>query len=66
MFDDENKKPKTTTHHVTIQTDKLKELIRENYKWNDYTIKGKIEIVTNLAYFENDKELLEFLLYMEE
>ncbi len=56
----------TTTHHVTIKTEKLKELIKENYKWNDYTLKGKIDIVTRLAYFENDKELLEFLEYMEE
>lgn len=56
----------TTTHHVTIKTEKLKELIKENYKWNDYTLKGKIDIVTSLAYFENDKELLEFLEFMEE
>ena len=52
--------------HVTISTEKLKELIKENYKWNDYTLQGKIDIVTSLAYFENDKELLEFLEYMEE
>lgn len=56
----------TTTHHVTIKPEKLKELIKENYKWNDYTLKGKIDIVTSLAYFENDKELLEFLEFMEE
>jgi len=56
----------TQTRHVTISTEKLKELIKENYKWNDYTLQGKIDIVTNLAYFENDKELLEFLEYMEE
>lgn len=56
----------TQTSHVTISTEKLKELIKENYKWNDYTLQGKIDIVTNLAYFENDKELLEFLEYMEE
>lgn len=56
----------TQVRHVTISTEKLKELIKENYKWNDYTIKGKIDIVTSLAYFENDKELLEFLEYMEE
>ena len=52
--------------HVTIRTEKLKELIIENYKWDNYTLKGKIDIVTKLAYFENDKELLEFLEYMEE
>lgn len=56
----------TTTHHVTIHTDKLRELIREHYRWNDYTLQGKIEIVTSLAYFDNDKELLEFLIFMEE
>ncbi len=55
-----------TTHHVIIRTEKLKQLIKENYEWNDYTLKGKIDIVTRLAYFENDKELLEFLEYMEE
>ena len=54
------------THNVTISTEKLKQLIKENYKYNDYTLQGKIEIVTNLAYFENDKEILEFLRYMEE
>ena len=48
------------------KTEKLKELIKENYKWNDYTLQGKIDIVTSLAYFENDKELLKFLEYMEE
>lgn len=52
--------------HVTIATEKLKELIIENYKWDNYTLQGKINIVTSLAYFENDKELLEFLEYMEE
>lgn len=55
-----------TTHHVTISTEKLKELIRNHYKWSDYTLRGKIDIVTNLAYFEDDKELLEFLIFMEE
>ena len=54
------------THNVTISTEKLKQLIKENYKYNDYTLQGKIEIVTKLAYFENDKEILEFLRYMEE
>ena len=54
------------TRHVTISTEKLKELIKENYKWNDYTLQGKIDIVTSLAYFENDKELLKFLEYIEE
>lgn len=52
--------------HVTIRTEKLKQIINDNYKWNDYTLQGKINIVTSLAYFENDKELLEFLEYMEE
>ena len=55
-----------TTHHVTIKTEKLRELIREHYNWNDYTLNGKIEIVTSLAYFDNDKELLEFLIFMED
>ena len=54
-----------TTHHVTITTERLKELIKNNYKWNDYNLQGKIDIVTHLVYFENDRELLEFLLYME-
>ncbi len=52
--------------NVTIETDKLKELIKEHYKWNQYNIYGKINIVTDLAHFENDKELLEFLIYMED
>lgn len=56
----------TQTRHITISTEKLKELIKENYKWKDYTLQGKIDIVTSLAYFENDRELLEFLEYMEE
>lgn len=55
-----------TTHHVTIKTEKLRELIREHYNWNDYTLNGKIEIVTSLAYFDNDRELLEFLIFMED
>ena len=55
-----------TTHHVTIKTEKLRELIREHYKWNEYTLIGKIEIVTSLAYFDNDRELLEFLIFMED
>lgn len=58
-------KENVTTHHVTITTEKLKELIKNNYKWNDYNLQGKIDIVTHLVYFENDRELLEFLLYME-
>lgn len=55
-----------TTHHVTIKTEKLRELICEHYKWNEYTLIGKIEIVTSLAYFDNDRELLEFLIFMED
>lgn len=55
-----------TTHHVTIKTEKLRELIHEHYKWNEYTLTGKIEIVTSLAYFDNDRELLEFLICMED
>ena len=55
-----------TTHHVIIKTEKLRELIREHYKWNEYTLIGKIEIVTSLAYFDNDRELLEFLIFMED
>lgn len=55
-----------TTHHVTIKTEKLRELIREHYKWNEYTLIGKIEIVTSLAYFDNDRELLDFLIFMED
>lgn len=55
-----------TTHHVTIKTEKLRELIHEHYKWNEYTLTDKIEIVTSLAYFNNDKELLEFLIFMED
>ena len=56
----------TKIDHVTISTEKLKQLINENYKYNDYTLKGKVEIVTNIAHFENDKDILEFLIYMEE
>lgn len=55
-----------TTHHITIKKEKLRELIHEHYKWNEYTLTGKIEIVTSLAYFDNDKELLEFLIFMED
>lgn len=55
-----------TVHHVTISTEKLKELIKNHYGWSDYSLKGKIDIVTELAHFENDKELLKFLEYMEE
>ena len=55
-----------TTHHVTIKTEKLRELIHEHYKWNEYTLTGKIEIVTSLAYFDNDRELLEFLTFLED
>ena len=54
------------THHIRIETDKLKELINKNYNWNDYTLQGKIDIVTSLAYFDNDRELLEFLGFMEQ
>lgn len=54
------------THHVTISTEKLKELIKNNYKWSNYTVNGKIDIVTSFAYFDNDKELWEFLEYMED
>lgn len=53
-------------HHVTISTEKLKVLIKNNYKWSDYTANGKIDIVTSFAYFDNDKELWEFLEYMED
>lgn len=59
-------KENVTMHHVTITTEKLKELIKNNYKWDDYNLQGKIKVVTHLVYFENDRELLEFLLYMEE
>ena len=55
-----------TTHHITIKKEKLRELIHEHYKWNEYTLTGKIEIVTSLAYFNNDRELLEFLIFMED
>ena len=55
------------THHVTIETDKLKELILETHKdyWNDYTLKAKIEAVKRYAEFDNDTDLLEFLEFME-
>lgn len=60
-----------TTHHITIKKEKLRELIHEHYKWNEYTLTDKIEIVTSLAYFnnayfDNDRELLEFLIFMED
>lgn len=60
-----------TTHHTRIKTEKLRELIHEHYKWNEYTLTDKIEIVTSLAYFNNayfnnDRELLEFLIFMED
>ena len=56
------------THHVTIETDKLKELILETHKdyWNDYTLKAKIEAVKRYAEFDNDTDLLEFLEFMEQ
>lgn len=56
------------TEHITIETDKLKELILETHKdyWHDYTLKAKIKAVTRYAEFDNDRELLNFLKFMEE
>lgn len=56
-----------TTHHVTIDTEKLKELILINHKgYKNLKLKDKITIVKYFAYFENDTQLLEFLIFMEE
>ena len=55
-----------TTHHVSISTEKLKELINNNYHWNEHTPQAKLEIVTKFAYFEKDKDIWEFLKYMED
>lgn len=52
--------------HVTIEAEKLKEVIKNHYSWNQYNIYGKIDVVTDLVHFKNDKELLEFLIYMED
>ena len=56
------------TEHITIETDNLKELILETHKdyWHDYTLKAKIKAVTRYAEFDNDRELLNFLKFMEE
>ena len=66
----ENKKKETKreviTNHVMIETSKLKQLIIDNSEWDKFTLHKKIEIAIKLAYFENDKELLGFLIYMEE
>lgn len=54
-----------TTHHITIETDKIKELILEKHYYVTYTSKKKIALVKQYAEFDNDTELLEFLKFME-
>lgn len=62
-----NKKEKVTERHLMIQTEKLKELILENHsQYKICGLKTKINIVKKYAEFDNDTELLEFLIYMEE
>lgn len=56
-----------TTHHVTIETDKLKELILENNNYyRNLSLKTKITLVKQYAEFDNDTDLLKFLELMEE
>ncbi len=53
--------------HITIETDKLKELILENHSnYMNVPLKTKAKIVSKYAEFDNDTELLEFLEFMEE
>lgn len=56
-----------TTHHITIETEKLKELIVEKHSnYINYVLKDKIKTVKRYAKFDNDTDLLEFLEFMEE
>lgn len=55
------------THHVTIETEKLKQLILENNNYyRNLSLKTKITLVKQYAKFDNDTDLLEFLEFMEE
>lgn len=55
------------THHITIETDKLKELILENHSnYMNVPLKTKAKIVSKYAEFDNDTDLLKFLEFMEE
>lgn len=55
------------THHVTIETEKLKELILENNNYyRNLSLKTKITLIKQYAKFDNDTDLLEFLTFMEE
>ena len=64
---EEKYKEGITTHHVTIETDKLKELILENNNYyRNLSLKTKITLVKQYAKFDNDTDLLEFLEFMEE
>lgn len=61
------KERKVTEHHIKIRIEKLKELILENHiNYDTLKLKDKKAIATRYAYFETDKDLLEFLEYMEE
>lgn len=50
------------THHVTIETEKLKQLILENNNYyRNLSLKTKITLVKQYTEFDNDTDLLEFL-----
>ena len=64
---EETYKKGVITHHITIATEKLKQLILENHSnYINYALKDKIKTVKRYAEFDNDTDLLEFLEYMEE
>ena len=64
---EETYKKGVITHHITIETEKLKQLILENHSnYINYDLKDKIKTVKRYAEFDNDTDLLEFLEYMEE
>lgn len=64
---EETYKKGVITHHVTIETEKLKQLILENNNYyRNLSLKTKITLVKQYAEFDNDTDLLEFLIFMEE
>ena len=63
---EETYKKGVITHHITIETEKLKQLILENHSnYINYVLKDKIKTVKGYAKFNNDTDLLEFLEFME-
>ena len=64
---EETYKKGVITHHITIETEKLKQLILENHSnYINYALKDKIKTLKKYAKFDNDTDLLEFLEFMEE